>query len=130
MEVQKLESSTLLAYLRKKYDEALAEKASENPAPPKTSKVYRAWIASKDSKKVVLDNFCAFAQEFLNKYKPTQTSFLDMGIGLVLGDGQPVALCDSPDNSPMYDEGIHITRPRSLFGRGGMQDVSGVSLNK
>ena len=77
-----------------------------------------------------LDGFISFAQKYLaEENQPLQVTYLPKGLGLRLQHGETVGFIDNKVEAVgMCDEGIPITRPKSIPGMHGVTDTGGVSV--
>ena len=107
----------LLTYLKKKFDQEEAQTAKDTGKPAKVTKTANAQLTK----------FLAFGQDHLNKFPPVQAQYLAKGVGVRLANGVNLSIAEDVESEAMHDEGIHITRPRSLRGQGGMQASGGIS---
>jgi hypothetical protein len=86
-------------------------------------------VVDEEDNVLLLDSFLEWARKYLAEVnRPVNVTYLLAGLGLVLLEGQTVSFTPQPEYEGMRDDGVKVTRPKSLPGMGGMQDTSSVNI--
>jgi hypothetical protein len=100
----------------------LLEQEYENYLQSLEGKPDEYLVTEEDGTINVAKSFSNFCRQYLATLnQPIQVSYLTVGLGLRLQAGQTVAFANqSEETSHMRDEGVHITKPKTVPGMHGL----------